>query len=73
MSNIDSQSNTNVTEKRKEDPQVIVTGMLKEGGRSDVIVFTIPLSLFEIVCIVTVPEDGTKVAPVYLKFRVKQA
>lgn len=64
-------TNANPIDNRKEDPQQIVTGILKAGGRSEVIVFTIPLALFEIVCIVTVPEQGTTVAPVYLKFRVK--
>ena len=57
---------------RVSDPQVVVMGTLKNGERSDVIVFKIPLSLFEIVCIVTIPEEGTKSAPVYIKFRVNK-
>jgi len=62
----------NVADTRRDDPQLIVTGMLKEGDRTDVIVFSIQLALFEIVCIVTVPSEGTKVAPVYCKFRVNR-
>lgn len=54
----------------RKDPQLVLSGMLKEGERSDVIVFTIPLALLEITCIVTIPEHGTKIAPVYAKFRV---
>jgi len=57
---------------RNTDPQVVLTGMLKAGERSDVIVFKIPLALFELICIVTVPEEGTKIAPVYVKFRVNR-
>jgi len=56
----------------KRDPQVILTGMLKESDRSEMIVFTIPLALFEIVCIVPIPDEGTKTVPVYAKFRVKR-
>lgn len=62
----------NANYERTQDPQIIVSGMLKEGERSDIIVFSIPLALFEIVCIVTVPAEGTKVAPVYVKFRVSR-
>ena len=62
----------NTNNERVQDPQIIVSGMLKEGERSDVIVFTIPLSIFELVCIVTVPAEGMKVAPVYIKFRVNR-
>lgn len=68
MANIDSSSK----DTRRDDPQLIVTGMLKEGDRSDIIVFSIPLALFELICIVTVPSEGTKVAPVYVKFRVNR-
>jgi hypothetical protein len=57
---------------RVSDPQQVVMGTLKNGERSDVIVFKIPLSMFEIVCIVTIPEEGTKSAPVYVKFRVNR-
>ena len=28
------------------------------------------LALIEIVCIATIPQEGTKVAPVYVKFRI---
>lgn len=56
---------------RKSDPQVILSGLLKRGGRSDVIVFTLPLALLELTCIVTIPEPGSTVVPVYVKFRVR--
>ena len=58
--------------RRVSDPQVIVMGMLKEGNRSDTIVFKVNLALFELVCIVTIPEQGTRTAPVYVKFRVNK-
>jgi len=55
-----------------DDVQVVVTGVLKENERTEMIVFTIPLSLFEIVCIATIPSEGTTTAPVYCKFRIKR-
>lgn len=57
---------------RKRDPQIVVTGQLKEGPRADVIVFSIPLALLELVCIVTIPAEGTSVVPVYVKFKIKR-
>jgi len=57
---------------RIRDPQVVVMGTLKESNSSDVITFSVRLALFEIVCIVTVPEQGTKTAPVYVKFKVNK-
>lgn len=58
---------------RRSDPQVVLSGILKRGERSDVIVFTLPLALLELTCIVTVPEPGSTVVPVYVKFRVRRA
>lgn len=57
-------------EQKFTDPQIIAIGTLKHSEKSDIIVFKFPLALFEIVCIVTIPEEGTKSAPVYIKFRV---
>jgi len=56
------------------DPQVVVTGTLKpaEGGKSEIIVFTVPLALFELVCIVNIPPEGETNAPCYIKFKVKR-
>ena len=73
MSNVPNKNgdNDNFDKRHRSDPQVVVTGHLKEGENTDVIVFTIPLGIFEIVCIVTVPAEGTKFAPVYLKLRIK--
>jgi len=70
MANNDNPSLRTNVDNRKDDPQVTVTGSLKEGEKSDVITFTIPLALFEIVCIVPIPREGTWTVPVYCKFRV---
>jgi hypothetical protein len=72
--------NNPIEPERQSDPQVVLTGMLKEGGqqsngkqrRSDIIVFTLPLALLEITFIVTIPEQGATYVPVYAKFRVKR-
>lgn len=61
-----------VSEHRFSDPQVVVMGSIKHGEKSDIIVFKVPLALFELVCIVTIPEEGAKSAPVYIKFRVNK-
>lgn len=55
-----------------EDPQLRVQGILKYGEKADIIVFTIPLALFELVCIVTIPPEGETIAPVYVKFKIKK-
>lgn len=58
--------------KKGTDPQIVVQGHLKSGENSDIIVFSIPLALFEIVCIVTIPSEGETRAPVYCKFKVNR-
>jgi hypothetical protein len=58
------------TDRKQGDPQVVLSGMLRESENSNIIVFTLPLALLEITFIVTVPEKGTTIAPVYCKFRV---
>ena len=64
-------NNTTNDRERVSDPQIVVTGTIKQSNRSEVIVFTIPLALIELVCVATIPEEGTKFAPVYVKFRIK--
>jgi hypothetical protein len=54
------------------DPQLKLQGTLKSGENADVIVFSVHLALFEMVCIVTVPPDGETIAPVYVKFKISQ-
>jgi len=52
------------------DPQITTTGTLKENGvGGEIITFTVRLALFELVCIVNVPEEGEYRAPVYVKFK----
>lgn len=58
---------------RTPDPQIVVTGRYKEGAKGDLIIFTIPLALFQIVCIVNVPGEDEEEAPVYVKFKVGRA
>jgi hypothetical protein len=55
---------------KSSDPQLTVEGELKHGEYTDLIVFTIPLVFFEIVCIVNIPLEGETRAPVYCKFKV---
>lgn len=60
-------------QKRKfYDPQLVLSGTLKEGTKFDYIVFTIPLALFEIVCIVHIPPDGEVLSKVFCKFKVRR-
>src|ERR1700690_1106899 len=58
---------------RTDDPQTVVTGKLKPGAKSDLIVFTLNLGLLEIVAIANVPLEGTTEAPVFLKWKVKKS
>jgi hypothetical protein len=56
-----------------EDPQITTTGTLKESSAGgEIITFSIYLALFELVCIVNVPPDGTDQAPVYIKFKTRR-
>ncbi len=57
---------------RTNDPQVTVTGTLKEGSTCDYIVFTVQLGLFELTCIANVPLEGQTTAPVYVKHKIRQ-
>jgi len=57
---------------KTNDPQLTVEGQLKAGEHTDLIVFTIPLAFFEIVCIVNIPPEGETTAPVYCKFKVQR-
>jgi hypothetical protein len=56
----------------QDDPQIRTLAKLKESrSGGEVLVFRIPLSYFELICVVTVPNEGTTEAPVYAKFRVR--
>lgn len=55
------------------DPQMIVKGRVKESreeGGPEIIVFKIPLALFELVCIAPIPDEGINEVPVYIKFKL---
>lgn len=57
---------------RTNDPQLKVRGFLKvkaDGG--ELITFKIHLALFEMVCIVNIPDTDQSEAPVYVKFKIK--
>jgi hypothetical protein len=55
------------------DPQIVVTGRLKENKvGAEIITFSIRLGLFQLVCIVNVPSEGETEAPVYVKFTVNE-
>lgn len=71
--NDDGERTTNLHPfRRQQDPQVTVTGRIKQGAKGELIVFTVPLALFELVCIVNIPAEGDEEAPVYCKFKVKR-
>lgn len=53
---------------RTNDPQITLEGRLKQGERSDVITFRMDFYLLSLVFIVTIPEQGSFIAPVYVKF-----
>lgn len=55
-----------------DDPQIVVTGQVKESKRGEVIVFEVPLGFFRLICIVPIPDEGTDRAPVYVKFKVSR-
>lgn len=57
---------------KTNDPQLTVEGQLKPGEHTDLIIFTIPLAFFEIVCIVNIPPEGETAAPVYCKFKINK-
>ena len=56
---------------QNEDPQTTVTGRLKPGSKTEIIVFTIVMDAVEIVAIANIPLEGATEAPVYLKWKVK--
>ena len=52
------------------DPQIKVTGTLKSGrDGGELIVFSIPLGFIELVCIVSIPDEGRTESPVYIKIK----
>jgi hypothetical protein len=57
---------------KNDGKEIIIDGVFKDTGRSDIIVFTLQFSpmKFEVVCIVTIPNDEQTSAPVYLKHRL---
>ena len=52
------------------DPQIICEGVLSSGENSDYITFRLRILIVDLVCIVTVPEEGKRRAPVYVKFKI---
>jgi len=56
----------------RHDPRFEVQATLKEGPNSDIIVFSLPILLFEMTFIVTIPEVGKNLAPVYIKHKIKK-
>lgn len=57
---------------RTNDPQIVVTGTIKEGSQGELLTFTIPLGkYFELVCIANIPAEGDTQAPVYVKHKIR--
>jgi hypothetical protein len=57
---------------RTNDPQIVVTGTIKEGSQGELLTFSIPLGkYFELVCIANIPADGETQAPVYVKHKIR--
>ena len=60
---------------RTNDPQMTVMAELKETANTEILVFSVPLGLFEIVCLVNLPEEGAEPGsrvPVYCKMKVNR-
>ena len=55
---------------RTNDPQIKLTGTLKQGEHTDTIVFSLRFLMFELVFIVTIPPEGETHAPVYVKHKL---
>jgi hypothetical protein len=56
----------------EDDYQIIVNGFLRHAAKSDVIDFSLYFLRFEIRFTVTIPEEGTTRAPVYIKCRLSK-
>ena len=54
----------------KKDPQMVLPATVKQSERSEVIVFSIPLGLFELCCIVPIPSEDSDKTTAYVKFKV---
>jgi hypothetical protein len=53
------------------DPQLIFEGTLKEGPKSDYITFRWRIfPLVDLIFIVTLPNEGSTTAPVYMKTKI---
>lgn len=55
------------------DPQIVIDGFLRRTARADVIDFSLYFLRFELRFTVTIPEEGTTKAPVYVKHRISIA
>ena len=55
----------------EESPQIVVDGFLRRTARADVIDFSLYFLRFELRFTVTIPEEGTSKAPVYIKHRIQ--
>lgn len=68
MENVERNANGKV---KTNDPQVTVTGTLKQGSQGELITFTLRLGFFELAFIVNIPEEGKFTAPVYVKWKIR--
>jgi hypothetical protein len=56
----------------QNEPQIKITGHIKEGSRSELYVFTIPIGRYiELPCIVNIPGEGENNSLVYVKARLR--
>lgn len=53
-----------------DDPQIVINGHLRHGKTADVVEFSLFFLKFEIRFTVTIPVEGTTIAPVYVRFRI---
>lgn len=65
---IGGNGNTPITEK---DAQITLTGTLKQNSRTEMVVFSFNILMWEITAIVVIPAEGTTQAPVYLKGKLR--
>lgn len=54
------------------DQQIKTRAKLKDSAHGEILVFTIRLALFRLICIVNIPPEGETEAPVYVKFKLAE-
>ena len=57
---------------RTNDPQLVLDGVVKETSYGEMIVFSLPLALFEVVFLANIPPEGQETTKIYAKFKIRK-